>query len=91
MLNQMYKYSINLNYIAEDPIGGGGLAESFTIDVEAQDSFNAKRIAYSKTVDLLNEKGYKNFNITVSDVLMLKPEATGAIMKEQDKKEKADI
>ena len=91
MLNQMCKYSINVNYIAEDPLVGGGLAESFTIDVEAQDSFNAKRIAYSKTVDLLNEKGYKNFNITVSDVLMLKPEATGAIMKEQDNKEKADI
>ena len=67
MLNQMYKYSINVNYIAEDPISGGGLAGSFTIDVEAQDSFNAKCIAYSETVDLLNEKGYKNFNITVSD------------------------
>lgn len=91
MLNQMYKYSINVNYIAEDPISGGGLAGSSTIDVEAQDSFNAKRIAYSKTVDLLNEKGYKNFNIIVSDVLMPKPEATGAIMKEQDKKEKAHI
>ena len=91
MLNQMYKYSINLNYIAEDPISGGGLAGSFTIDIEAQDSFNAKRIAYSEMVDLLNEKGYTNFNIIVSDVLMLKPEATGAIMKEQDKKEKAHI
>lgn len=91
MLNQMSKYSINVNYIAEDPLVGGGLAESFTIDVEAQDSFNAKRIAYSKTVDLLNEKGYKNFNITVSDTLMLKPEATGAIMKDQDKKVKAHI
>ena len=92
MLNQMYnKYSINVNYIAEDPIDEGGIGGSFTIDVEAQDSFNAKRIAYSKTADLLNEKGYKNFNITVSDVLMLKPEATGAIMKEQDKKEKVHI
>ena len=91
MLNQMYKYSINVNYIAEDPISGGGLAGSFTIDVESQDSVNAKRIAYSKTIDLLNEKGYKNFNIIVSDVSMPKPEATGAIMKEQDKKEKAHI
>lgn len=90
MLNQMNRYSIKVNYIAEDPILGG-VAGSLTIDVEAQDSFNAKRIAYFKTVDLLYEKGYKNFNITVSDVLMLKPEATGAIMKDQDKKVKAYI
>lgn len=73
MLNQMYKYSVKVNYVAEDPILGG-VAGSLTIDVEAQDSFNAKRIAYSKMIDELHEKGYKNFNITVSDVLMLKPE-----------------
>lgn len=98
MLNQMYKYSVKVNYVAEDPIVGRGVAGSFTgvagsftIDVEAQDSFNAKRAAYSEMVDILNEKGYKNYNITVSDVLMLKPEATGAIMKDQNKKEKAHV
>lgn len=50
-----------------------------------------ENIADAEPVDLLNEKGYKNFNITVSDVLMLKLEATGSIMKDQDKKVKAHI
>ena len=87
MMNQMYKYTVNVNYIAEDPVVGGGIAGSFTIDVEARDSFDAKRAAYSEMVDVLNEKGYKNYNITVSDVLMLQPEATGTIMKDQNEKE----
>ena len=88
MLNQMYRYSIKVNYIAEDPILGG-VAGSLTIDVEAQDSFNAKRIAYSKMVDELHEKGYKNYNIMVSDVLMLKPE--GFTAKEDTSSEESMI
>ena len=89
MLNQMYKYSVNVNYIAEDPVVGGGTAGSFTIDVEARDSFDAKRAAYSEMVDVLNEKGYKNYNITVSDVLMLQPE--GFTAKEDTSSEESMI
>lgn len=88
MLNQMNKYSVKVNYIAEDPTVGG-VAGSFTIDVEAQDSFNAKHIAYSEMVDELNEKGYKSYNITVSDVLMLKPE--GFTAKEDTSSEESMI
>ena len=89
MLNQMYKYTVNVNYIAEDPVVGGGTAGSFTIDVEARDSFDAKRAAYSEMVDVLNEKGYKNYNITVSDVLMLQPE--GFTAKEDTSSEESMI
>ena len=89
MLNQMYKYSVNVNYIAEDTVVGGGTAGSFTIDVEARDSFDAKRAAYSEMVDVLNEKGYKNYNITVSDVLMLQPE--GFTAKEDTSSEESMI
>lgn len=75
----MNKYSVNVNYIAED-LTTGGVAGSLTVEVEAQDSFNAKAIAYSKVVEYLHNIGYKDYNITVSDVLMIRPEAT-AIMK----------